>query len=115
MILIKLIFFFSSRRRHTRWPRDWSSDVCSSDLGRTPACDDGPVRSGIIFRAAASRGYAVGSWEIGRASCRERVKGSEDGEEIKEADSQVTKVAEENTIKKREKNGGDQTAIATLN
>src|SRR5690625_6291318 len=24
--------FFSSRRRHTRWPRDWSSDVCSSDL-----------------------------------------------------------------------------------
>src|SRR5439155_7242102 len=26
-------FFFSSRRRHTRWPRDWSSDVCSSDLG----------------------------------------------------------------------------------
>src|SRR5207253_6078851 len=27
-------FFFSSRRRHTRWPRDWSSDVCSSDLVR---------------------------------------------------------------------------------
>src|SRR5439155_3273019 len=27
-------FFFSSRRRHTRWPRDWSSDVCSSDLFR---------------------------------------------------------------------------------
>src|SRR5207253_3834554 len=27
-------FFFSSRRRHTRWPRDWSSDVCSSDLLR---------------------------------------------------------------------------------
>src|SRR5690625_7763299 len=25
---------FSSRRRHTRWPRDWSSDVCSSDLRR---------------------------------------------------------------------------------
>src|SRR5690625_3938631 len=24
--------FYSSRRRHTRWPRDWSSDVCSSDL-----------------------------------------------------------------------------------
>src|SRR5690625_1332371 len=29
---IGVIFFFSSRRRHTRWPRDWSSDVCSSDL-----------------------------------------------------------------------------------
>src|SRR5690625_5752471 len=28
----RLFFFFSSRRRHTRWPRDWSSDVCSSDL-----------------------------------------------------------------------------------
>src|SRR5439155_15176377 len=28
-------FFFSSRRRHTRWPRDWSSDVCSSDLSRS--------------------------------------------------------------------------------
>src|SRR5258707_4093903 len=27
-----LIFFFSSRRRHTRYWRDWSSDVCSSDL-----------------------------------------------------------------------------------
>src|SRR5206468_8104391 len=26
--------FFSSRRRHTRSDRDWSSDVCSSDLGR---------------------------------------------------------------------------------
>src|SRR5690348_18300976 len=25
-------FFFSSRRRHTRWTGDWSSDVCSSDL-----------------------------------------------------------------------------------
>src|SRR3712207_7959559 len=27
-----LLFFFSSRRRHTRYWRDWSSDVCSSDL-----------------------------------------------------------------------------------
>src|SRR5437870_8794152 len=30
--LVLIFFFFSSRRRHTRWPRDWSSDVCSSDL-----------------------------------------------------------------------------------
>src|SRR5258707_2456467 len=29
-----LFFFFSSRRRHTRYWRDWSSDVCSSDLPR---------------------------------------------------------------------------------
>src|SRR5690606_40845275 len=28
-----VLFFFSSRRRHTRFSRDWSSDVCSSDLG----------------------------------------------------------------------------------
>src|SRR3712207_8323721 len=28
-----MLFFFSSRRRHTRYWRDWSSDVCSSDLG----------------------------------------------------------------------------------
>src|SRR5690625_6173059 len=31
MILFQF-FFLSCRRRHTRWPRDWSSDVCSSDL-----------------------------------------------------------------------------------
>src|SRR5690625_876960 len=30
--MLYYFFFFSSRRRHTRWPRDWSSDVCSSDL-----------------------------------------------------------------------------------
>src|SRR5438309_5536963 len=33
-VLSVLIFFFSSRRRHTRWNCDWSSDVCSSDLIR---------------------------------------------------------------------------------
>src|SRR5690554_7274637 len=31
-----MYFFFSSRRRHTRCGRDWSSDVCSSDLGLMP-------------------------------------------------------------------------------
>src|SRR5690348_18387638 len=36
MIKVKTVcfFFFSSRRRHTRWTGDWSSDVCSSDLHR---------------------------------------------------------------------------------
>src|SRR5690606_39743687 len=29
---VQSVFFFSSRRRHTRFSRDWSSDVCSSDL-----------------------------------------------------------------------------------
>src|SRR3712207_7643920 len=33
-MVIVYIFFFSSRRRHTRYWRDWSSDVCSSDLNR---------------------------------------------------------------------------------
>src|SRR3712207_7226534 len=31
-VVFFLFFFFSSRRRHTRYWRDWSSDVCSSDL-----------------------------------------------------------------------------------
>src|SRR6266487_6498971 len=30
--MLLVVFFFSSRRRHTRWTGDWSSDVCSSDL-----------------------------------------------------------------------------------
>src|SRR5690625_6493449 len=37
-ILFVLSFFFSSRRRHTSWPRDWSSDVCSSDLMLKKGC-----------------------------------------------------------------------------
>src|SRR5207247_5557346 len=36
---LDLIFFFSSRRRHTRSTRDWSSDVCSSDLDKKEARD----------------------------------------------------------------------------
>src|SRR5712675_917184 len=32
MFVLNICFFFSSRRRHTRCSRDWSSDVCSSDL-----------------------------------------------------------------------------------
>src|SRR5260370_9299807 len=32
----KCVFFFSSRRRHTRFKCDWSSDVCSSDLASIP-------------------------------------------------------------------------------
>src|SRR5699024_11837915 len=32
ILRLSCIFFFSSRRRHTRSKRDWSSDVCSSDL-----------------------------------------------------------------------------------
>src|SRR5688572_31085641 len=39
--ILQLLFFFSSRRRHTRFDCDWSSDVCSSDLGA-----DGRRRTG---------------------------------------------------------------------
>src|SRR5699024_7529987 len=58
-------FFFSSRRRHTRSKRDWSSDVCSSDLDRGPAgahaCPDHPVtrRSSGGQPRAASDGPVV--------------------------------------------------------
>src|SRR5690625_2911205 len=49
-----LYFFFSSRRRHTRWPRDWSSDVCSSDLSRS----GGTITAGLLLgysRKSAAR------------------------------------------------------------
>src|SRR3712207_7495994 len=36
---VSLYFFFSSRRRHTRYWRNWSSDVCSSDLAGVRALD----------------------------------------------------------------------------
>src|SRR5258707_13990225 len=42
----ELLFFFSSRRRHTRYWRDWSSDVCSSDLAKLTVFvfqDDNPL------------------------------------------------------------------------
>src|SRR3712207_9103981 len=81
------VFFLSSRRRHTRYWRDWSSDVCSSDLRRGGG---GPCpcrrRGGGAERDAGRRGDrrqrgAAGARchlrpagpEIGRASCRDRV------------------------------------------
>src|SRR6266576_4861814 len=36
---VSFVFFFSGRRRHTRSLRDWSSDVCSSDLGEDTLTD----------------------------------------------------------------------------
>src|SRR5690606_40083955 len=41
-----VLFFFSSRRRHTRFSRDWSSDVCSSDLRSLPAVGPDQVERG---------------------------------------------------------------------
>src|SRR5215203_1251729 len=54
--MLTFFFFFSSRRRHTRYWRDWSSDVCSSDLDAEPrdpasaAADAGLLRSYGISR-----------------------------------------------------------------
>src|SRR2546430_14370605 len=42
---VSYVFFFSSRRRHTRFDCDWSSDVCSSDLFRSSVCRQGTTLS----------------------------------------------------------------------
>src|SRR5438105_11161384 len=49
-VFLVFFFFFSSRRRHTRSTRDWSSDVCSSDLGF--AAHLGFARDGRLRRRA---------------------------------------------------------------
>src|SRR6266536_5305420 len=62
-------FFFSSRRRHTRSTRDWSSDVCSSDLADFLASHVAERRGGELSRVLSSAnglagsrgGYAIGS------------------------------------------------------
>src|SRR5688500_19488624 len=84
---LMLIFFFSSRRRHTRLQGDWSSDVCSSDLVARktapplPSVGFAPVRPMDIVRATYD--FA----EIGRASCRARgyIKNGSDNSKIKAA------------------------------
>src|SRR3712207_8747704 len=45
-MFLSVFFFFSSRRRHTRYWRDWSSDVCSSDLAKMKQ-HDGQVRAHV--------------------------------------------------------------------
>src|SRR6266481_8531273 len=52
-----MFFFFSSRRRHTRWNCDWSSDVCSSDL-----C--GLIGGAISLFVLGSINLQVGYWDI---------------------------------------------------
>src|SRR5690625_7464188 len=72
-----MFFFFSSRRRHTRWPRDWSSDVCSSDLCVRTAEEQGKelwdLSDQELTEISEHLDDSVRS-EIGRASCRERVE-----------------------------------------
>src|SRR5882757_1631312 len=52
-------FFFSSRRRHTRYWRDWSSDVCSSDL--LPPIFWSEFPEDILAFSGATRGNGVGA------------------------------------------------------
>src|SRR6266487_4584445 len=61
-----MFFFFSSRRRHTRWTGDWSSDVCSSDLASLK--DVGAARSIVIDERneiLAGNGVLAGAAEAG--------------------------------------------------
>src|SRR5204863_6347905 len=55
---VRHCFFFSSRRRHTRSLRDWSSDVCSSDLDTLPTSPAGLTTVGST--AATTCGGTAG-------------------------------------------------------
>src|SRR5687768_18443409 len=62
-------FFFSSRRRHTRCSRDWSSDVCSSDLSLRAWQEKEPKRFGHHLEDArqALALYAEHTWGADRS------------------------------------------------
>src|SRR5882757_10756805 len=63
-------FFFSSRRRHTRYWRDWSSDVCSSDLAAVPA--DAPLVIAPGARVLVPTGIAIALGEGTEGQVRPR-------------------------------------------
>src|SRR5438128_9674358 len=71
-----IFFFFSSRRRHTRCYRDWSSDVCSSDLPPAPPARPAPLQATPRkpSRPQASRKWASSRSEERRVGkeCRSR-------------------------------------------
>src|SRR5207249_6451768 len=57
-VTLQYVFFFSSRRRHTRSKRDWSSDVCSSDLPELVMVSDPQVDEQAVIEAT-NAGIAV--------------------------------------------------------
>src|SRR6266568_1883190 len=59
-MLLWLFFFFSSRRRHTSWNCDWSSDVCSSDL--RPRRRRQRLRLDAAVGPSSGRGQIAGCW-----------------------------------------------------
>src|SRR5256885_10306233 len=61
-LVSRCFFFFSSRRRHTRLQGDWSSDVCSSDLGSSSKIlivDDEPVLLDVLKRLLEEDGRQI--------------------------------------------------------
>src|SRR5688572_30989137 len=64
MLSSVVVFFFSSRRRHTRFDCDWSSDVCSSDLVVLTGTPEGvsPIESGDTIVASIEK---IGAMEVG--------------------------------------------------
>src|SRR2546430_7433073 len=72
MIMKWMVFFFSSRRRHTRFDCDWSSDVCSSDLSATEASDRGFTAELLASVAEAGFEAVVFTVDLPAAGRRER-------------------------------------------
>src|SRR5256886_12020294 len=67
------IFFFSSRRRHTRFDCDWSSDVCSSDLpSRCPVVDVLDRRLAVAELGAAQPHLKALGIAIGRLAIKQQ-------------------------------------------
>src|SRR2546421_7157601 len=66
------VFFFSSRRRHTRSDRDWSSDVCSSDLPGRAVTERKHAEAELERHRAQLRGLAA-RLEAAREAERARI------------------------------------------
>src|SRR2546430_17594072 len=60
------VFFFSSRRRHTRFDCDWSSDVCSSDLNAYTEANDFFVKNAQEASCLA-KGYNLNTYQCNKA------------------------------------------------
>src|SRR5439155_3177034 len=76
-LFLLFFFFFSSRRRHTRWPRDWSSDVCSSDLQATHDQDDRELAQHVELGAAREQALRGRGPEAATPRSEERRVGKE--------------------------------------
>src|SRR5262245_65495152 len=79
MTLFLFVFFFSSRRRHTRCLSDWSSDVCSSDLAAEVADVERPRRHRAerLFEVRARARHARVLGRLGDERSEERRVGKE--------------------------------------